>query len=173
MRSSYNKLAAECRLAVRSYIAKHEERLIDNGNIGAFYRYANNKFSFKSSIGALNNSNGTITNDSSTKAELLQNVFSNKFTSDNGTIPPTTTFKAESQLNSITFSPLLVQRIIKKLKIKTKGGPDGIPPIFLKKCVHQLSSPIASLFACSFDSGFLPLDWLRAYITPLFKKGSR
>ena len=34
-------------------------------------------------------------------------------------------------------------------------------------------SPIASLFACSFDSGFLPLDWLRAYITPLFKKGSR
>lgn len=61
LRSSYNKLAADCRLAIRSYIAKHEEHLVDNGNIGAFYRYANNKFSFKSSIGALKNSNGTMT----------------------------------------------------------------------------------------------------------------
>jgi hypothetical protein len=134
LRSSYNKLAAECRLAIWSYIAKHEERLVDNGNIEAFYRYANNKFSFKSSIGALKNSNGTITNDPTTKAELLQNVFSNEFTCNNGNIPPSNTFKVESHLNNITFSPLLVQRIIKKLKIKTKGGPDGIPPIFLKKC---------------------------------------
>jgi len=49
-------------------VAKQEERLVDNGNIGAFYRYANNKFSFKSAVGALKNSNATITNDSSIKA---------------------------------------------------------------------------------------------------------
>jgi len=36
--------------------------------IGALYCYANNKFSFKSAIGALKNSNGTITNGSSIKA---------------------------------------------------------------------------------------------------------
>jgi hypothetical protein len=90
-------------------------------------------------------------------------------------IPPSNTFKVREPLNNITFSTLLVQRIIKKLKIKTKRGPDGIPRIFLKKCVFQLNSPIASLFACrsSFDSGFLPLDWLRSYIKPLFKKGYR
>jgi len=41
------------------------------------------------------------------------------------------------------------------------------------KCVHQLRSPLAQLFTCSFDSSLLPLDWLRSYITPLFKKGSR
>jgi len=46
-------------------VAKQEERLIDNGNIGALYRYANNIFSFKSAIGALKNSKSTITNDSS------------------------------------------------------------------------------------------------------------
>jgi len=34
-------------------VAKQEERLIDNGNIGALCRYANNIFSFKSAIGAL------------------------------------------------------------------------------------------------------------------------
>jgi len=171
-RSSYNKLAAECRTAIYSHVAKQEERLVDNGNIGAFYRYANNKFSFKSAIGALKDNNGNITNDPSIKAELLQNVFTNKFTLDNGTTPTTSAFKVDSKLSNITFSPTLVQRVIKRLKIKTKGGPDGIPPIFLKKCIHQLSSPLARLFTCSFDSSFLPLDWLRSYITPLFKKGT-
>jgi hypothetical protein len=154
-------------------VAKQEERLVDNGNIGAFYRYANLKFSFKSAIGALKDNNGTITNDPLIKAELLQSVFTNKFTLDNGTIPITSAFKVDSKLSNITFSSMLVQRVIKRLKIKTKGGPDGIPPIFLKKCVHQLSSPLARLFTCSFDSSFLPLDWLRSYISPLFKKGSK
>lgn len=172
-RSSYNKRAAECRIAIHSHVAKQEERLVDNGNIGAFYRYANNKFSFKSAIGALKDNNGTITNDPLIKAELLQSVFTNKFTLDNGTIPITSAFKVDSKLSNITFSSMLVQRVIKRLKIKTKGGPDGIPPIFLKKCVHQLSSPLARLFTCSFDSSFLPLDWLRSYISPLFKKGSK
>jgi hypothetical protein len=172
-RSSYNRLAAECRTAIRTHLAQQEERLVDNGNLGAFYRYANNKFSFKSAIGALKNSNGSITNDSSTKAELLQSVFINKFTVDNGIIPPSSASKTHSKLNNITFSSLLVHRVIKRLKIKTKGGPDGIPPIFLKKCVLQLSTPLARLFYCSFESGFLPLDWLRSYIMPLFKKGSR
>jgi hypothetical protein len=173
LRSAYNKLAADCRLAIRSYVAKQEERLIDNGNVGAFYRYANNKFSFKSAIGALKNTNGNIINDPLLKAELLHNAFSNKFIHDNGIIPPSDAPTNDSKLNNIVFSPLLVQRVIKRLKIKTKGGPDGIPPIFLKKCARQLSSPLANLFSCSIDSSFLPLDWLRAYITPLFKKGSR
>jgi len=61
-------------------VAKQKERLVDNGNIGAFY--ANNKYSFKSAIGALK----IVT------ALLLMihqlnyySVFTNKFTLDNGT----------------------------------------------------------------------------------------
>lgn len=33
LRCSYNKLAAECRIAIHSHVAKQEERLVDNGNI--------------------------------------------------------------------------------------------------------------------------------------------
>jgi len=85
---------------------------------------------YKSAIGAFKNSNGTITNDSSIKTELLQSVFTNKFTLDNGTIPSTRDRKAYSKLDSITFTSSLVLRAVKRLKIKTKGGPDGIPPIY-------------------------------------------
>jgi len=46
-------LTAACRTAIHSHLAKQEEHRVDNGNIGAFKRYAYNKFSFKSSIEAL------------------------------------------------------------------------------------------------------------------------
>jgi len=64
LRRSYNKLAAECHIAIHSHVAKQAERLVDNGHIGAFYRYANNKFNFTSASGALKHSNGTFNNDS-------------------------------------------------------------------------------------------------------------
>jgi len=66
--------------------------------MGAFYRYANSKFSSKSAIGALQNSNETITNDSSIQAELLQSVFTNKFTLDIGNILSTNDLKVDSKL---------------------------------------------------------------------------
>jgi len=40
-------------LSTPKHVAKQEERLVDNGNVSAFYCYANNKFNFKSAIGAL------------------------------------------------------------------------------------------------------------------------
>jgi len=39
LRRSY-KLATECRIVIHPLVAKQEERLVDNGNIGAFYRYS-------------------------------------------------------------------------------------------------------------------------------------
>ena len=129
--SSYKRLAAECRKSISEYVAKLEERLVDHGNLGAFYRYSNNKFSFKSAVGALVNNSGTITNDPSAKAELLQQVFTSNFTHDNDIMPTSNSSADVGKISSITFSPLLVRRAIKRLKLKTKGGTDGIPPIFI------------------------------------------
>ena len=61
---------------------------MDSGNIGSFYRYANNKLSYKSQIGQLQQPDGSFAIDPQHKAELLQHVFSSNFTSDNNVIPP-------------------------------------------------------------------------------------
>jgi hypothetical protein len=53
--------------------------------------------------------------------------------------------KVSSQFNRVYFLPSLVRRTIKRLKTKTKGGPDGIPPIFFINCCDELSYPL-SLF---------------------------
>ena len=38
-------------------------------------------------------------------------------------------------------------------------------------CSSQIVTPLAQIFRFCFDNGYLPPDWLRAYVCPVFKKG--
>jgi hypothetical protein len=145
--------------------------LVSDENIGAFYRYANKKFCFKSSVGPLQDENGLIISDSECKANLLQRAFVNYYTVDDGRLP-TSVKKASSQLSRVYFSSAMVRRAIRRLKSKTKGGPDGIPPIFFINCCDELSYPLSLFFTYSFENSILPDVWLRSFITPIFKKGN-
>ena len=110
--SSYKKVALHCRSAVQAFIAERESSLIDNGNIGSFFRYANNKFSSKSSVPILKDDSGAFVHDSVDKANILQSVFTGKFITDNGVIPNTcTNNNLEDKLNDIIFTPVLIERV--------------------------------------------------------------
>jgi hypothetical protein len=52
-RARFPTTASECKSAIYSFTAHYENNLVSNDNIGAFYRYSNNKFCTKSSIGPL------------------------------------------------------------------------------------------------------------------------
>jgi hypothetical protein len=170
--AKYKSIASQCRLAIYKYHVEVENKVINSNNINKFFRFANRKFSCRSPVGPLKSNDNSLIIDPIRKAELLQNVFSSMFTIDNHHTPvissPSVT---DSGLNNIIFSPLLVKRAISKLKVKTKGGPDGLPPVFIKKCSDQLSSPLAYVFSQCMEHGFMPPDWLRAYVTPVYKKG--
>ena len=106
-----------------------------------FYRYANSKLSSKSAVGPLINSGGSLTTDPSEKA-ILQQTFSQNFTSDNGVLPNTVNTKRSCRkLSYISFTRSLVRRVIKKLKHKTKAGPDGILPSFFVNWCEDLCHP--------------------------------
>ncbi len=169
--SSCKKVASACRAAITYFISSYENNLVTNGNLGDFYRYANNKFSCKSAVGPLQDNNGLVTTDPALKADIMQHAFSNNYTVDNGCLPhfPKHT---KSELNRILFTPTLVRRAIRKLKVKTKGGPDGIPPIFYINCCDELCYPLAQLFTFCFENSVLPEVWLKSFITPIFKKGN-
>jgi len=167
----HKNLAQECRRSIYSYIAKYESRLIESGNTGSFFRYANNKFGSKTAVGPLLAPDGTLTVVPEVKAELLQQVFSSCYVLDNGSMPSTTRDVPSHCLDKVLFSTNLVNRAIKKLNKHKKGGPDGIPPLFIKTCSSQLALPLTRLFQTSFDNAYLPPDWLRAYMCPIFKKG--
>jgi hypothetical protein len=111
--------------------------------------------------------------DSLGKASLLQHTFCNNFTVDNGILPTITSItRPSNRLSRIYFTPALVRRSIKRLKHKTKGGPDGIPPSFFINCCEELFYPLSLFFSFSFENSILPPVWLTSYITPIFKKGN-
>ena len=62
-------------------------------------------------------------------------------------------------------------RAIKKLKINSAGGPDGIKPVFLKNTVRELFHPLTILFETFFHSSYVPNIWRTAHFTPVFKNG--
>jgi hypothetical protein len=169
---AYKSITSQCRQAIHSYHATLEDKIISSGNINKFYRYANRKFSSRSPVGPLKQTNGSLIIDPARKADLLQSVFSSMFTTDNGHIPPlTASINPNDKLCNVYFSTNLVKNAIKKLRANSKGGPDGLPPVFLKTCSSQLSTPLAYIYNQCMEQGYLAPDWLRAYITPVFKKG--
>lgn len=170
--AKYKSFASQCRSAIYAHHVDVENRVINSDNINKFYRYANRKFTSKTLIGPLKSNNGDILIDPTRKADLLQTIFTSMFTIDDGKIPEFTTPPVtNSSLSSVIFSAALVKRAIRKLRAKSKGGPDGLPPIFLKTCSDQLAAPLAYLYSQCMEFSYLPPDWLRAYITPAFKKG--
>ena len=173
----YKRLAAQCKAAINTYNIDRESKLIDSGNLGSFYQYANKKLTCRSTIGALSDSSGNLITSSTAKSHILNSTFSNNFTPDNNVIPSCpANFPAHQSwqnLSNIVFNSSMVERAIKQMKIKSKGGPDELPPIFLKKCIHELSSPLANLFTLSFEFSYLPPIWSTAFITPIYKKGDR
>jgi hypothetical protein len=146
--------------------------LISNGNTGAFYRYANKKLRCKSSIGPLSRSDGSLTCDPTEKADLLQKVFVKNYTADNGNLPCLDSSKRPtSNLTRVYFSSAMVRRSIKRLRHKTKGGPDDLPPSFFIICCDELCFSLSQLFTLCLEQSVIPPVWLTALITPLFKKG--
>jgi hypothetical protein len=169
--AKYKSLASKCKYAIREFVKDYETHLVSNENIGAFFRYANKKFSCKSAVGPLQDEDGALLTDPECKADLLQRAFVSNYNLDNGRLPSSSKH-ASGNLSRIYFSPALVRRAIKKLNVNAKGGPDGIPPAFFSNCCEELSYPLSLLFTLSFEHSIVPDVWLKSFITPIFKKGN-
>ena len=71
------------------------------------------------------------------------------------------------------FSPQTVANKIRTMKISSSTGPDGISTRFLNDNIVGVSVPLSILFNKSLQSGLVPDDWRTAFVTHIFKKGSK
>jgi hypothetical protein len=61
-----------------------ENKLVDSGNLGAFYKYVNKKLNGSNGIAPLCGVDGNLAVTDYDKAALLNNYFCSVFTADNG-----------------------------------------------------------------------------------------
>lgn len=71
----------------------------------------------------------------------------------------------------LSFSEYDVMRQIKRLDIFKGAGPDGIPPVFIKRCGTVLALPLTIIYNQSLNTGVFPTEWKKARIVPVYKKG--
>ncbi|MCG8431712.1 MAG: hypothetical protein MJA29_11120, partial [Candidatus Omnitrophica bacterium] len=74
-------------------------------------------------------------------------------------------------LDTIFITEENVLKSLKKLPNKISSGPDGIPPLLLKKIASVIVKPLTLIFRFSFENGVIPLQWLEAKVVPIYKKG--
>ena len=146
--NNYRRQVAECRKLIREYEIKREETVIQANNVGKVYSFVNGKMTCHSGVGALKTSDGCIVLSDSAKAELLNEYFVSTGILDNGVLPPVKPLVTDDTfLESVNCGEDKIRKEIKMMKANGSAGPDGYPPILLKKLVSSLVTPLSLLYS--------------------------
>ena len=110
--------------------------------------------------------------DNVSKANMLNNQFSSVFTTDNDC---SSVLEGHSypDISAIQIDTQSVINLLHNLDSHKAPGPDGIPARFLKEICNSIAPALVLMHKASLKQGKLHRDWKRAYVVPIFKKGSR
>ena len=118
---------------------------------------------------------GVIHGDVKKKAELLNKKFTSVFS-------PHIQMSHRQSTNQLLDHPLMpdiqfctagISKLLCELDPHKACGPDQIKPVVLKTLHLQIAPILQIIYERSYESGIVPKEWRTAYITPLYKKGSR
>ena len=82
------RITQQCKTAIYEYDSERKKRLLSTRNLGAFYKFINNKLHTTSDVAPLHNSSGTLLTHDFDKANLLNTHFESVFIKDDGNLPP-------------------------------------------------------------------------------------
>ena len=139
--------------------------------------------------------NDNLISDTTQKADLhnkqFQSVFTNKEPlslsrlcmmklqdlADEGKIEldslPADTLSPNPAMEEFSVSVEGVLKLLSNLKPGKAAGPDKIKPLLLRELRLEIAPILQIIFEQSLQSGKLPADWCRAFVTPIFKKGDK
>ena len=107
------------------------------------------------------------------KANILQKQFASVFTREPPGEIPQLKERTDVKLDSITVTRDMVQTQILNLNANKSCGPDEINYRLLIELADYISLPLTLLFNKTLKVGEIPVDWKRANITPIYKKGAK
>ena len=111
--------------------------------------------------------------DETEKANLLLNQFSSVFTREPEGEIPRLAQRTTSKIPDLIITVEMVLDALKKINVGKSCGPDNLHPRLLLELADIIALPVTILFNATLKDGNLPKDWKMAFITGIFKKGSR
>ena len=139
-----------------------------------FFSYAKKHSRVKCSVGPLNK-NGTLTNNPSEMAELLQEQYVSVFSDPAAgkQLPHHDGSNASPKIGDISFSQAVIEEAIDDMNRDASLTDRDIPALILKECKNNISYPVFLTRKESCESEVIPEDMKIQSITPIFKKGDK
>ncbi len=108
-------------------------------------------------------------------ANCLNDAFHGVFTVPRRGPLPDFPFRTEATCNpSDSFiTEQAVYSILTNLNFRKSTGVDQVHPHVLKESAASFSAPLSSILRQSYNTSSLPDYWLKANVTPIYKKGKR
>ncbi len=158
---------------VRSAHRQHVKSVLESENPRDFWRYVRSRRSDNIGVQTLK-VDGRLYTDDQEKAQVLGKQFESVFTHedpDPSTLPqmPPSPYP---DMPPIEINVDGVKKLLQNINVTKAIGPDLIANQSLKIAADEVAPILQFIFQQTLDTGHLPLDWRRANITPLFKKGS-
>ena len=107
------------------------------------------------------------------KANILQDQFLSVFTREPEGETPSLNKRTDASLGNLQISYKIVQEEINNLNVNKSCGPDEVHTRMLLELVDIISKPISELLNRTMEDGHLPIDWGKAYASPIYRKGAR
>ena len=177
-RDAYRKLRRkidrDIRREYRRYVSKVVGGSLESDNTKPFWKFIKAKKQQRFGIAPLNTSDGRIATSATDKAETLNHQLKSVFTDeDTSFLPLLDSYSSPPDIKQISVTEEGVLKLLSKLKTNKATGPDQISAKILKECCDAIAPLFTKIFQKSLDSGCLPDDWCKAFITPIYKKGDK
>lgn len=153
---------------------EYERKMASPGNRKQFYKYIRSSMCGKVSIPMIRNGCGELCGSQSEVADELAEAFSSSFSIEpHGLLPKVQASRCAVEVSDVEVDEELVRKYLRRVRVDSAPGIDGITCRLLQNCADSLALPLSRIFSCSLKASKLPADWLKASVTPIFKKGDK
>ena len=114
---------------------------------------------------------GKSSSDTKVKADMFNRFFFDQF-SEASNYDIDISFESDHNFD-IDFNIDKIRNILRNIDCNKAQGPDNIHGIILKTYSDSLARPLSILFELIYNTGILPIEWKRANVVPVYKKGEK
>jgi hypothetical protein len=172
---SYKKQTQQSiKAAHTEFVSNILEKSLEDKNPKPFWKYVKELRKDNAGVAPLKpKGSSNLITDSKGKAEALNAQFKSVFTKSNYSETLRFTGEKAPSIGELYIQVDGVRKLLADLNPIKASGPDAIPNRMLRGVANEVAPFMTHLFNHSLQSGELPKDWTKAYVTPIFKKNNR